>query len=222
MAGLPILSLITFLPLLGAVLILLARGDGEELAQKARKLALGTALLTFALSLTVWIGFDPSQAGYQFEEKASWIAALNCSYHLGVDGISLFFLLLSTFTTPIAILIGWNRIGHRTRELMVSFLVFEAAMTGMFLALDFLLFYLFYEAVLLPAFVIIGVWGGKRRTWSAVKFFLYTMLGSVFMLIALLAFYFLLGTTDLPTLIAKGHTLSQETQIWLWLALLAS
>ena len=222
MAGLPILSLITFLPLLGAVLILLTRGEGEELAQKARKLALATALLTFVLSLTVWLGFDPAQAGYQFEEKASWIAALNCSYHLGVDGISLFFVLLSTFTTPIAILIGWNRIGHRTRELMVSFLVFEAAMTGMFLALDFLLFYLFYEAVLLPAFVIIGVWGGKRRTWSAIKFFLYTMFGSVFMLIALLAFYFLLGTTDLPTLIAKGHTLSQEAQIWLWLALLAS
>ena len=222
MAGLPILSLITFLPLLGAVLILLAQGRGDEVALKARKIALGTALLTFVLSLTVWLGFDPGQAGYQFEEKASWIASLNCSYHLGVDGVSLFFMLLSTFTTPIAILIGWNRVGHRTRELMISFLVFESAMTGMFLALDFLLFYLFYEAVLLPAFVIIGVWGGKRRTWSAIKFFLYTMFGSVFMLIALLAFYFLIGTTDIPTLIAQGHSLGKETQIWLWLALLAS
>ena len=222
MAGLPILSLTTFLPLLGAALILLIQGREDEVGLKARKLALSTSLVTFALSLVVWAGFDPAQSGYQFEEKASWIASLGSSYHLGVDGISLFFMLLSTFTTPIAILIGWNRVGHRSRELMAAFLVFESAMTGMFLALDFLLFYLFYEAVLLPAFVIIGVWGGRRRTWSAIKFFLYTMFGSVFMLIALLAFYFQLGTTDLPTLIAQGHSLSKETQIWLWLALLAS
>ena len=223
MAGLPILSLIIFLPLLGAVLILVLQGQAEEeLALNARKIALGTSLITFLLSLTVWLGFDPSQAGTQFEEKVSWIASLNCSYHLGVDGISLFFMLLSTFATPLAILIGWNRAGSRTRELMAAFLVFECAMTGMFLALDFLVFYLFYEAVLLPAFIIIGVWGGKRRTWTAIRFFLYTMFGSVFMLIALMAFYFLLGTTDIPTLIAQGHTLGKQVQIWLWLALLAS
>ncbi len=224
MASLPVLSLTVFLPLLGAVLIMLIPGHGQPDggARSARKLALGTSLLVFAVSLTVWLGFDPSLPGYQFEETVEWISGLNSSYHLGVDGISLFFMLLTTFTTPIAILIGWNRNDARTRELMAAFLVFESASAGMFLALDFLVFFLFYEAVLLPAFVIIGVWGGQRRTWSAITFFLYTMFGSVFMLIALLVFFFQFGVTDIPVLARVGHGLGRETQLWLWLALLAS
>jgi len=222
MAGWPILSLTTFLPLVGAAFILGVRGDAEVVARNARNIALWTSLATFLVSLLLWLGFDPAVGGYQFEERADWIPAVNISYHMGVDGISLFFVLLSTFVTPLCILASWERVQHRVKEYMVAFLVFETAMTGMFCALDFLVFYLFYEAVLLPMFIIIGVWGGKRRVSVSLQFFLYTMAGSLFMLIALMVFYLNLGTTDIPALIAQGPTLSRTTQIWLWLALLAS
>ena len=222
MAGWPILSLTTFLPLVGAASILAIRGDAATVARNARNIALWTTLTTFLLSLLLWAGFDPNVTGYQFEERADWIPAFNISYHMGIDGISLFFVLLTTFVTPLCILASWERVQHRVKEFMIAFLVFEAAMTGIFCALDFLLFYLFYEAVLLPMFIIIGVWGGPQRVPAALRFFLYTMAGSVFMLIALLVFYFNFGTTDIPVLIAQGHTLSSSTQIWLWLALAAS
>ncbi len=222
MAGWPILTLITFLPLVGAIFLMLVRGEPEEVKQNARNIALWTSTVTFVLSTFLWFGFDPSTAAFQFEERVAWIPTFNVNYHMGIDGISLFFVLLSTFLTPLAILVSWKKIKHRVREYMICFLLMETMIIGMFCSLDFLQFYLFYEAVLLPMFIIIGVWGGPRRIHATFKFFLYTMVGSVFMLIALLVFYFQLNTTDIPTIIERGHTLSRDMQIWLWLALLAS
>ena len=222
MAGWPILSLTTFLPLVGAVFVLLVRGEPDAVARNVRNIALWTTLATFVMSLFIWARFDPTTAAFQMEERVDWIPAFHISYHMAVDGISLFFVLLSTFLTPLCVLISWKKIKHRVKEYMFLFLVLETMMVGMFLALDFVLFYLFYEGVLLPMFIVIGVWGGPRRVHAAFKFFLYTMVGSVFMLIALLTFYFDLGTFDVPTIIQQGHTLPRDTQIWLWLALLAS
>ena len=172
------------------------------------------------LSLGVWIAFDPSTARFQFVEQADWLPAYGIGYHMGVDGISLFFVLLSTFLTPLCVLASWEAIKTRVREYMVAFLVLETMMIGMFCALDYVLFYIFFEAVLIPMFLIIGIWGGARRIYAAFKFFLYTLLGSVLMLVALLVMYQHAGTTDIPTLMATGFP--SEWQIWLFLALMAS
>src|SRR3954454_16117632 len=220
MSGWAILSLTTFLPLVGAVFILFIRGDAETVARNARSVALWTSLITFILSLCIWINFDPRTAGFQFEERAAWIPAFNINYHMGVDGISVLFVILSTFLTPLCVLASWDSIKVRVKEYMMAFLVLETLMVGMFCALDFILFYVFFEGVLIPMFLIIGVWGGPRRVYAAFKFFLYTLLGSVLMLLAVLAMYFVAGTTDLPTLM---HTpFPRSMQIWLWLALFAS
>ena len=164
--------------------------------------------------------FDTSTAGFQFVEKANWIPAYNISYHLGVDGISVFFVLLSTFLTPLCIISSWQAIQDRVKEYMIAFLVLETLMVGMFCALDFLLFYVFFEGVLIPMFLIIGIWGGSRRVYSAFKFFLYTLTGSVLLLLALLAIYFEAGTTDVPTLMKT--VFPRTMQLWLWLAFFAS
>jgi NADH-quinone oxidoreductase subunit M len=216
----PILSLVTFLPLVGAAFIFLVRGDGETVARNARATALWTSLITFALSLLLWTDFDPKIAGFQFVEKVEWIPAFGIMYHMGVDGISVFFVLLSTFLTPICVLASWSAIRTRVKEYMIAFLVLETLMVGMFCALDFVAFYLFWEGVLIPMFLIIGVWGGPRRVYAAFKFFLYTLTGSVLMLIAVLAIYFQAETTDIPTLMR--HAFPKEMQLWLWLAFLAS
>jgi NADH-quinone oxidoreductase subunit M len=220
MAGWPILSLTTFLPLVGAAFILLIRGEPDVVARNARSVALWTSLITFVLSLFIWMNFDNTTAAFQMVERADWIPAFKINYHMGVDGISVLFVLLSTFLTPLCILASWESIKVRVKEYMIAFLVLETLMVGMFCALDFLLFYVFFEGVLIPMFLIIGVWGGGRRVYAAFKFFLYTLLGSVLMLLAVLAMYFVAGTTDLPTLM---HTpFPRSMQIWLWLALFAS
>ena len=220
MIDFPILTLTTFLPLIGALAILLIRGDEKIVARNARATALWTSLATFFVSIFLWIGFDSSTADFQFVEKVSWIPSFGINYHMGVDGISVFFVLLSTFLTPICILASWESIQHRVKEYMIAFLVLETLMVGMFCALDFVLFYIFFEAVLIPMFLIIGVWGGQRRVYAAFKFFLYTLTGSVLMLIAILAIYFEAETTDVPTLLKTA--LDPRMQLWLWLAFFAS
>ena len=220
MSNFPILSLVTFLPLVGVAFILTIRGDAEVVKANARSVALWTSFITFLLSLVIWVNFDPSTAAFQFEEKSAWIPTFNITYHMGVDGISMFFVLLSTLLTPICILASWETIKDRVKEYMISFLVMETMMVGMFCALDLVVFYIFYEGVLIPMFLIIGVWGGPRRVYAAFKFFLYTLLGSVLMLLAILAMYFEAGTTDIPALMKYGFPLGMQT--WLWLAFFAS
>ena len=221
MSSWPILSLVTFLPLVGAVFCLVVNGPKEEVDRNCRSAALITSLVTFTLSLVLWAEFDAAKAGFQFEEKVAWIPALNIGYHMGIDGISLFFVLLSTLLTPICILSSWEAVQTRVKEYMIAFLVLETFMVGMFCALDLALFYVFFEGVLIPMFLIIGVWGGRRRVYAAFKFFLYTLLGSVLMLLAIIAIYWQIGTTDLPTAFEKLD-LPFQWQFWLWLAFFAS
>ena len=222
MVDFPILSLMTFLPLVGAFFIMLVRGAPEVVARNARYAALYTSLFTFALSVFMLMNFDGSSAEFQFAEKHAWLPGLNIGYHMGVDGISVYFVALSAFLTPVCILASWHAIEHRVKEYMIAFLVLETFMIGTFCALDAVLFYVFFEAVLIPMFLIIGVWGGARRVYSAFKFFLYTLLGSVLMLVALLALYFHAGTTDIPTLMQTENLVPRTMQMWLWLAFFAS
>ena len=216
----PILSLVTFLPTIGALAILLIRGDENIVARNARATALWTSIATFIVSIFLWVGFDNSTADFQFVEKIAWIPSFGINYHMGVDGISVFFVLLSTFLTPLCILASWEAIRNRVKEYMIAFLVLETLMVGMFCALDFVLFYIFFEAVLIPMFLIIGIWGGGRRVYAAFKFFLYTLTGSVLMLIAILAIYFEVETTDIPELLSAA--IDPRMQLWLWLAFFAS
>jgi NADH-quinone oxidoreductase subunit M len=220
MTGWPLLSLTTFVPLVGAGFIFLIRGEEAVVARNARNVALWTSLITLLLALMVWSAFDPKTAAFQLEEQAPWIPAFGITYHLGVDGISLFFVLLSAFLTPLCVLASWQAITDRVKEYMIAFLVLETLMIGMFIALDIVLFYLFFEGVLIPMFLIIGVWGGPRRVYSAFKFFLYTLTGSVLMLIAILAIYYTAGSTDIPVLMKT--VFPREMQYWLWLAFFAS
>ncbi len=216
----PILSLVTFLPLVGCFFILLTRGDDATVARNSRYIALWTSVPTFLISLLIWVKFDPSTANFQMMESIEWIEGTNIGYRMGVDGISMFFVLLSTLLTPICILASWEAIEHRVREYMVAFLILETMMVGMFCALDILVFYIFFEGVLIPMFIIIGVWGGARRVYASFKFFLYTLLGSVLMLVAILVMYFMAGTTDIVAL--SKFTFASDIQLWLWLAFFAS
>ena len=216
----PILSLVTFLPLVGAAFIFFVRGDEQTVAANARWVALWTTLATFLLSLTLWFGFERGTAAFQFVEYAPWFPGTGIAYHMGVDGISVLFVLLSTFLMPICILASWEAIEHRVKEYMIAFLVLETMMVGMFSALDMVLFYIFFEAVLIPMFLIIGVWGGARRVYAAFKFFLYTLAGSVLMLVALLYMFGTAGTTDITKLMGFGF--ARQAQTWLWLAFFAS
>jgi len=221
MSSWPILSVVTFLPLVGAFFCLIVNGPKEAVDRNCRSAALITSLATFLISLVLWVRFEGTKASFQFEEKLDWVPALGIGYHMGIDGISLFFVLLSTLLTPICILASWESIQVRVKEYMVAFLVLETFMVGMFCALDLALFYIFFEGVLIPMFLIIGVWGGKRRVYAAFKFFLYTLLGSVLMLLAIIAIYWQAGTTDLPTVMEKLD-LPFTWQCWLWLAFFAS
>ena len=218
--GFPLLSLLTFLPLLGCGIILSVRGDEAVVASNARWTALWTSLIVFALSLMLWVNFDQGSAEFQFEENVAWLPEFGLSYHMGVDGISVLFVLLSTLLTPICILASWESVQTRVREYMIAFLILETMMVGMFCALDFVLFYVFFEGVLIPMFLIIGVWGGPRRVYAAYKFFLYTLLGSVLMLLAILVLWFQAGTTDIPALF--DLRLSVPMQSWIFFAFLAS
>jgi NADH-quinone oxidoreductase subunit M len=219
-AGFPVLSLITWLPLVGCLVMMMVRGDEETVASNARWTALWTSLLVFVLSLVLWVKFDPSEAGFQFNEQLAWMPEYKVSYSMGVDGISVLFVLLSTVLTPICILASWDSIQVRVREFMMSFLILETMMVGMFAATDFVVFYMFFEGVLIPMYLIIGVWGGPRRVYAAVKFFLFTLTGSVLMLLALIAMWLQAGTTDISVLIHTDFPVSMQNI--LFLALFAS
>ncbi|MBL8582572.1 MAG: NADH-quinone oxidoreductase subunit M [Rhizobiaceae bacterium] len=215
----PILSTVTFLPLVGAFLILLIRDEGDGARRNIRNVALLTTVFTFVLSLFIWAGFDNANPGFQMVEQRPWLDS-GLSYHMGVDGISMLFVILTTFLMPLCILASWQSVEKRVKEYMIAFLLLETLMIGVFCALDLVLFYVFFEAGLIPMFIIIGVWGGKRRVYASFKFFLYTLLGSVLMLLAIMAMYFQAGTTDIPTLLT--HDFPQNMQTWLWLAFFAS
>jgi NADH-quinone oxidoreductase subunit M len=210
-----ILSVTTFLPLVGALLIATLNPEAKG---NARWIALWTTLVTFAISLLIWINFDTTSAGFQFVEEHAWLGPLK--YKMGVDGISMLFVILTTFLMPLCILASWESIQTRVKEYMIAFLVLETLMLGVFCALDLVLFYLFFEGGLIPMFIIIGVWGGKRRVYASFKFFLYTLLGSVLMLLAMMAMYWQAGTTDIPTLLQTKFP--TDMQWWLWLAFFAS
>ncbi len=213
--SLPILSLVTFVPLLGAAAILALPKPAT-----ARWIALCTTIVTLALSLVMLAGFDASNPGFQLVEKLDWMGG-GISYHMGVDGISILFVILTTALMPFAIAASWESVETRVAEYMVAFLVLETMMIGVFCALDLVLFYVLFEAGLIPMFLIIGVWGGKRRVYASFKFFLYTFIGSVLMLLAIMAMYWYSGTTDIPALIAGGN-FPAGMQTWLWLAFFAS
>ena len=218
MTSWPILSVVTFLPLAGALFISFLNED-EAGVRNARWVALWTTLITFAISLILLWRFDPGSAEFQFLEKRPWLGgAIN--YSMGVDGISLPFVILTTALLPICIVASWTAIQRRVREYMIAFLVLETLMVGTFCALDLVLFYLFFEGGLIPMFLIIGVWGGPRRVYASFKFFLYTLLGSVLMLLAIMAMYWSAGTTDIPTLL--HHAFPRSLQTWAWFAFLAS
>ena len=216
----PLLTIITFLPLAGVIFLLMIKGDDEIVANNARGVTLWITGFNFIVSLALLLGFDSNVAGYQFEEFAEWLPNTGINYHMGVDGISMPFVLLSTFLTPLAVLASWRAITHRVREYMIAFLVLETMMIGMFVSLDMLMFYLFFEAVLIPMFLIIGIWGGARRVYAAFKFFLFTLLGSVLMLVCMLVMYVQTGTTDIPMLTA--HSFGTGMQFWLFLGFFAS
>src|SRR5476651_467148 len=214
----PILSVVTFLPLVGAAFIVFVRGNDELAKGTARWVAMWTTLVTFAISLILVARFDPTSAEFQFSEKHPWLGV--ASYHMGLDGISLPFVILTTALMPICILASWTSVQKRVKEYMIAFLVLETLMIGTFSALDLVLFYLFFEGGLIPMFLIIGVWGGPRRVYASFKFFLYTFLGSVLMLLAIMALYWNAGTTDIPTLM---HTaVPRSLQTWAWFAFFAS
>ena len=220
MAQFPILTILTFLPLVGAVFILIIFGDEDVVKRNARYVALWTSLANFALSLFVWFHFDTTTADFQFVHTLTWMPDFNIGYKMGIDGISMLFVMLTTLLTPICILASWENIDDRVKEYMISFLVLETFMIGMFCALDLVVFYIFFEAVLIPMFLIIGIWGGPRRVYASFKFFLYTLAGSVLMLLAIMAMYFDAGTTDIQGLMV--HRFPAELQTWLWLAFFAS
>ncbi len=215
----PILSVVTFLPLVGALIIYISRGDDEAAKRNSRWIALWTTLVTFAVSLILVWRFDPAQTDFQFVEKTAWLAT-GITYHMGVDGISLPLVILTTAILPFCIIASWKSVTIRVREYMMAFLILETLMIGTFSALDLVLFYLFFEGGLIPMFLIIGVWGGPRRVYASFKFFLYTLLGSVLMLLAIMALYWNGNTTDIPILM---HTaVPRSLQTWAWLAFFAS
>jgi NADH-quinone oxidoreductase subunit M len=220
----PLLSLVTFLPLVGAGFILFIRGDDEVVARNSRSVALWTSLVTFLLSLLVWGNFDPAQPGFQLVEKTPWLAGLGITYYMGVDGISLWFVLLSTLLTLVVVIGSWHSVHSRVKEYMIAFLVMDSLMVGVFCALDAILFYLFFEAILIPMYLIIGIWGGPRRIYAAFKFFLYTLLGSVLFLVAILVIYLHTGTTEIPEMIARlqANGIELPVQKLLWIAMFAS
>ena len=219
MSGL--LSLITYSPLIGLAAILALRLFGqndEKAAGAARWIALATTLATLALSVVLVAQFDPANPGFQFVEDAPWFAGLH--YRMGVDGISVLFVLLTAFLMPLCIAASWKSIEHRVTEYMMAFLALETLVIGVFCALDLVLFYIFFEFGLVPMFLIIGIWGGKRRLYAAYKFFLYTLLGSVLMLAAVLAMIGISGTSSIPELMR--YDFAEGVQTWLWLAFFAS
>jgi NADH-quinone oxidoreductase subunit M len=215
----PILSVVTFLPSVGALLVLAIRGDDAVARRNIYWIALWTTLLTFLISIFIWTGFDNTDPGFQFVEDAPWLGGA-IRYKLGVDGISMLFVILTTFLMPICIVASKLSVTRNFKAYIIAFLVLETLMVGVFCALDIVLFYVFFEGGLIPMFLIIGIWGGPRRVYASFKFFLYTLTGSVLMLIAIMAMYWQAGTTDIPTLLT--HPFPAYMQFWLWIAFFAS
>ena len=215
----PLLTVTIFLPLFGSFVILFIKVD-EKSSINVKWAALWTSFGTFILSCLIWLLFDPSINSYQIIEKYQWFDDFNFYYHIGVDGISIFLILLTTFLTPFCILASWKSINIRIKEYMISFLLLETFLIGMFSSIDILLFYIFFEAVLIPMFIIIGVWGGPKRIYASFKFFLYTLLGSVLMLIAIIMIYQISNLMNIAEL--QGNFFTKKIQIWLWLAFFAS
>ena len=225
-----LLSITTFIPAIAAgILALFLRGDDEAAQRNAKWLAMAATAMTFLVSLFILIGFNPQDTGFQFVEERTWIMGLN--YKMGVDGISILFVMLTTFLMPIVIASCWS-VNTRVKEYMIAFLLLETLMLGVFMALDLVLFYLFFEAGLIPMFLIIGIWGGANRIYASFKFFLYTFLGSVLMLVAMVGMYSAAGTTDIPSLMGfpfgtddfaiLGIQIVGGMQTLLWLAFFAS
>ncbi len=225
-----LLSLTTFIPLLGAaILAVFLRGNDKAAQKNAKWVAIATTVATFIVSLFILAGFDTANTGFQFVEERPWLLGMN--YKMGVDGISVLFVMLTTFLMPLVIASCWN-VTDRVKEYMIAFLLLETLMLGVFMALDMVLFYLFFEAGLIPMFLIIGIWGGANRIYASFKFFLYTFLGSVLMLVAIVAMFFQAGTTDIPTLMTfnfasedfsvLGIHIVGGMQTMLWLAFFAS
>ena len=217
-----ILTSLVILPLVAAFITYFGGRNEAHGPAYARWLALISSMVIFLLSLTLLANFDNGAKGFQFEQTAPWFVGYNINYHVGIDGISLWMVLLTTFLMPICVLCSWQSITKRVAEFMALFLILESLVIGTFVSLDLLLFYLFFEAVLIPMYLIIGIWGGANRIYAAYKFFLYTLAGSVLFLLALLYLYFTFNTTDIPTLIAQAPSLGLPVQKWLWLALFAS
>jgi NADH-quinone oxidoreductase subunit M len=214
-ADLPLLSLVIWLPIIGGILVL---ASGDKAANASRWTALTVAVLTFIVSLPLWSGFDASTSDMQFVERSMWIELFNVEYYLGVDGISMPLIILTTFITVFVIIAGWEVIQYKPSQYMAAFLIMEGVMVGVFCALDAMLFYVFWEAMLIPMFLIIGVWGGPNRVYATIKFFLYTFFGSVFMLVALIYMYFQSGTFDI--LMFHQLKLSLDEQILIFIAFL--
>ncbi|CAN1557733.1 NuoM NADH,ubiquinone oxidoreductase subunit 4 (chain M) [Caulobacteraceae bacterium] len=222
MDTLPILSILTWTPAVAAVLILflpqLIKSPEAARANAARWIALVTTVIVFALTLWMTLAFDETKAGYQFVERADWYGMIQ--YHLGIDGISVLLILLTSFLMPLCILASWTSIEKRVVEYMAAFLLLQTLMIGVFCALDIVLFYIFFEAGLIPMYLIIGIWGGKNRVYAAYKFFLYTLLGSLFLLIAIAWMAITAKTTSIPVL--QAFEFAKDAQTWLWLAFFAS
>jgi NADH-quinone oxidoreductase subunit M len=216
----PLLSLILWLPTVGAAVLLLVP---STLAGFERKAKIGTLVLTsviFLLSLVLYIGFDNAQSGFQFGEEKAWLPSLGLAYRVGIDGLSLWLVLLSTFLLPICVLASWDSVSKRIKEYLIAFLVLETMMIGAFVALDTFLFYVFFEGVLIPMYLLIGIWGGQRRVYASFKFFLYTLLGSLLMLVVLVVIQLQTGTSNMVTLLQSN--LPENLQTWIWVAFFSS
>ena len=213
-----ILTILTFLPLVGVVFVLMVPGNDAFARNNMRRIALVTTLLTFVLSLIMWAMFDNTSADFQFVEDYKWMGDV-IGYRMGVDGISVLFIILTALLLPLCILSAWEAVKIRVREYMIAFLMLETLMIGVFATLDLAMFYVFFEGGLIPMFLIIGIWGGKRRVQASYKFFFYTFVGSVLMLLAIMAMYWYAGTLDIRVLLKTKFP--KDMQIWLWLAFFA-
>jgi NADH-quinone oxidoreductase subunit M len=215
----PILSTVTFLPLIGAALLFFTRDDVLYGRRSIRIISLVTTLVTFVVSLFLWKDYDTVQGGFQMIERHPWLST-GIDYHLGVDGIGVLFILLTTILMPFCVLCSWEAITVRLKAYMIAFLILETLIIGVFVSLDIVLFYIFFEAGLIPMFLIIGIWGHERRVYASIKFFLYTLAGSVLMLLAIMAMYWQTGTTSVPELLRYNFPVDME--FWLFLGFFAS
>ena len=215
----PILSSIIFIPLIGSLFILITKGSPKSIEKNSKYVAIFSCTVNFFLSLFLWYSFDNTTPDFQFVEERNWIGNF-INFKLGIDGISILFILLTTFITPICIFSVIKSVKFKLKEFLIAILVLETLMLGVFCSLDLVIFYIFFEGGLIPMFLIIGIWGGPKRVYSAFKFFLFTLLGSVLMLIAIISIYWITGTTDVVKLLQIN--IPSEYQFLLWLAFFSS